>query len=92
MSFFRSVLPSRRDVLKQSGMLTALSATTSLTALLSAPANAAAGSPEADGPTTRKGIDGDNLFTKIGVRPLLNAAELTQSSPVRVPCLRLNRL
>ena len=73
MSFFRSVLPSRRDVLKQSGMLTALSATTSLTALLSAPANAAAGSPEADGPTTRKGIDGDNLFTKIGVRPLLNA-------------------
>ncbi|WP_263358498.1 aminotransferase class V-fold PLP-dependent enzyme [Acidicapsa ligni] len=71
MSLFRSVRPSRRDVLKQSGMLTALSAATPLTAILGSGTEAAAQST--DGPATSKGISGDNLFTRIGVRPILNA-------------------
>jgi len=70
MSLFRNVRFSRRDLLKQSGMLTALSAATPLHAL-------GAGVAELEQPTAvshaATGTDQDNLFTRIGVRPILNA-------------------
>src|SRR5579885_3424002 len=68
MSLFRNVHPSRRDVLKQSGMLTAAAAVSPLTAnaaVLTKPNNHV--HPAVERP------DGDNLFTRIGVRPLINA-------------------
>ena len=70
MSLFRNARPSRRDLLKQSGMLTALLAATPFHAL-------GAGVAELEEPTaashTATGTDHDNLFTRIGVRPILNA-------------------
>ena len=68
MSLFRNVHPSRRDVLKQSGMLTAAAAVSPLTAnaaVLTKPNNHV--HPAVERP------EGDNLFTRIGVRPLINA-------------------
>jgi uncharacterized pyridoxal phosphate-dependent enzyme len=72
MSLFRSTRPSRRDVLKQSGMLTALSAATAVSPLA---ANAAGFAIPQQGKTESalEGMDRDNLFTRIGVRPILNA-------------------
>jgi uncharacterized pyridoxal phosphate-dependent enzyme len=71
MSLFRNARPSRRDVLKQSGILTAIS-----TAAAVSPIAANAGML-ADSHTTihamMEGVDGDNLYTRIGVRPLINA-------------------
>jgi uncharacterized pyridoxal phosphate-dependent enzyme len=72
MSLFRNLRPTRRDVLKQSGMLTAISAATAVSPLA---ANAAAfvDTPQKATHTALEGLDSDNLFTRIGVRPLLNA-------------------
>lgn len=71
MSFFRIRHLSRRDVLKQSGMLTAVSAATAVSPL------AASGGTLSNSHSALhaavEAIDGDNLFTRIGVRPLINA-------------------
>ena len=67
MSLFRNLRPSRRQVLKQTGMLTALSAATPLRSF-------AAGvekQPAEYGAAA--GTGSNNLFTEIGVRPLVNA-------------------
>ena len=70
MSLFRNTRWSRREVLKQSGMLSALGAATAVSPLA---ANAAALSESQTKPTlTREGTDQDNLFTRIGVRPIIN--------------------
>jgi seryl-tRNA(Sec) selenium transferase len=70
MSLFRNRRWSRREVLKQSGMLSALGAATTV-APLGALANAEAPSPSQH-TLPREGTDHDNLFTRIGVRPLIN--------------------
>jgi uncharacterized pyridoxal phosphate-dependent enzyme len=72
MSFFRSARPSRREVLKQSGMLTAISAAAAVSPL-SANAAALANPPQTPRRTALEGLDSNNLFTRIGVRPILNA-------------------
>ncbi len=71
MSLFRTARPSRRDVLKHSGMLTAVSAATAVSPL-SAHAGILA-DPQKALHAAMEGVDGDNLFTRIGVRPLINA-------------------
>jgi len=73
MSFLRSARPSRRDLLKQSGALTALTATAPLTALMTNPSEAFAVDSSAASQSSKQVIDGDNLYTRIGVRPILNA-------------------
>ena len=71
MSFFRAKRWSRRDVLKQSGLLSAAGAISSLSPL--APAASGQNQPEADRKSiTHQGTYEDNLFTQIGVRPLIN--------------------
>ncbi len=70
MSLFRNRRWSRREVLKQSGMLSALGAATTV-APLGALTNAEAPSPSQH-TLPREGTDHDNLFTRIGVRPLIN--------------------
>ncbi len=60
MSLFRGKRWSRREVLKQSGMLSALGAVSAVSPL---PASAA---------PMRLGSDQNNLFTQIGVRPIVN--------------------
>jgi uncharacterized pyridoxal phosphate-dependent enzyme len=72
MSYLPSLRPSRRDLLKQSGALTAFSAVTPLGALLTGSGSAAAESLPVDAATGKGGVQ-DNLFTRIGVRPILNA-------------------
>ena len=72
MSFLRNARPSRRDVLKHSGMLTAISAATAVSPFTAAAATAIA-EPEKHAATALEGLDSDNLFTRIGVRPILNA-------------------
>src|SRR5260370_319195 len=70
MSLFRNTSWSRREVLKQSGMLSALGAATAVSPL----AVSAASSVEPVAQHTlpaREGTDHDNLFTRIGVRPLI---------------------
>lgn len=72
MVLFRNARPSRREVLKQSGMLTAISAVTAVSPL----AAGAAGLADPQQNTSHsalEGLDSDNLFTRIGVRPILNA-------------------
>ena len=71
MSFFRAKRWSRRDVLKQSGLLSAAGAISSLSPL--APTASGQNQPEADRKSiTHQGTYEDNLFTQIGVRPLIN--------------------
>ena len=71
MSLFRNARPSRREVLKKSGMLTAVSAATAVSPLA---ANAGAfANPGKALHAAMEAVDGDNLFTRIGVRPLVNA-------------------
>src|ERR1700761_4065442 len=55
---------SRRDVLKQTGLLSMAAVT---------PATAAFAAPEAEAPKPVAVPSKDNLYTKIGVRPLINA-------------------
>jgi len=71
MSLFRSTRPSRRDVLKQSGMLTAISAATAVSPL-SANARVSV-DPQSALHAAMESVDHDNLFTRLGVRPLINA-------------------
>jgi uncharacterized pyridoxal phosphate-dependent enzyme len=67
MSLFRNARWSRRELLKQSGMISALGAATAVSPL------AALAEPSALHPLpAREGTDQDNLFTRIGVRPLIN--------------------
>jgi seryl-tRNA(Sec) selenium transferase len=67
MSLFRTTRWSRREVLKQSGMLSAFGAVT-----VASPLTASAGMLAAQTLPAREGTDHDNLFTRIGVRPLIN--------------------
>ncbi len=60
--------PSRRDLLKQSGLLTAAAAVAPLTAV----ASVTEPQPHVK-QLIAKGTPTDNLYTEIGVRPLLNA-------------------
>ncbi len=71
MPLFRTKRWSRRDVLKQSGLLSAMGAVQTLSPLsMSASAQT---QPEASRKgITRQGTFEDNLFTQIGVRPLIN--------------------
>src|SRR5207245_6854197 len=71
MSLFRNALWSRREVLKQSGILSALGAATAVSPL--AAGATALAEPQAQKTfPPREGTDQDNLFTRIGVRPLIN--------------------
>lgn len=71
MSLFRNTRLSRREVLKQSGMLSALGAATAVSPLAAGAATFA--DPQVKHPLPkRQGTDSDNLFTRIGVRPIIN--------------------
>jgi uncharacterized pyridoxal phosphate-dependent enzyme len=67
MSIFSTQRWSRRDVLKQSGILSVAAAAAPLTASAATVMSSSNAFLANSGPTT------DNLFTKIGVRPILNA-------------------
>src|SRR5439155_8836082 len=70
MSLFRNARWSRREVLKQSGILSALGAATAASPFA---AGATLAEPQAQKTFPMKeGTDQDNLFTRIGVRPLIN--------------------
>jgi seryl-tRNA(Sec) selenium transferase len=71
MSLFKSPKLSRREVLKQSGMLSALGAATAVSPLTASAASLAAPAGQHPLPA-RVGTDTDNLFTRIGVRPIVN--------------------
>ena len=71
MSLFRNARWSRREVLKQSGMLSALGAATAVSPF-AAGATALAEPQAKQTLPAREGTDQDNLFTRIGVRPLIN--------------------
>ncbi|XWK53338.1 PLP-dependent transferase [Tunturiibacter gelidiferens] len=68
MSLFRTTRWSRREVLKQSGMLSAFGAVTSISPL----AATAQQKASAQRTITHEGTETDNLFTRIGVRPIVN--------------------
>src|SRR5271154_5280836 len=72
MSLFRNTRWSRREVLKQAGVLSAIGAATSVSSL-AAGAASFAGAPAQSTLPARQGTETDNLFTRIGVRPILNA-------------------
>src|ERR1700733_2714908 len=67
MNLFRTARWSRRDLLKQSGILSAVAAVAPISASAAAVASTAAPGCGDSGTTT------ENLFTKIGVRPIVNA-------------------
>jgi seryl-tRNA(Sec) selenium transferase len=71
MSLFRKTRWSRREVLKQSGMLSAMGAAAAVSPL-SARAATLADPPTEHPLPSKQGTDTDNLFTRIGVRPLIN--------------------
>lgn len=68
-----NVRPSRRDLLKQTGALSAMAAISPLAAVGSAEAQAAHAASSSAPVTLRPGTLQDNLFTKLGVRPIVNA-------------------
>jgi uncharacterized pyridoxal phosphate-dependent enzyme len=70
MNLFRTARWSRRDLLKQSGILSAAAAVAPISA--SAAAMASTVAPGCSLPTD-SGTATENLFTKIGVRPIVNA-------------------
>jgi uncharacterized pyridoxal phosphate-dependent enzyme len=71
MSLFRKARWSRREVLKQSGILSALGAASAVSPF--AAGATALAEPQAQKTLpVREGTDQDNLFTRIGVRPLIN--------------------
>jgi seryl-tRNA(Sec) selenium transferase len=70
MSLFRKARLSRRDVLKQTGMLSALGAANAVSPL--AASAAAMAEPAQHKLPAREGTANDNLFTRIGVRPIIN--------------------
>ncbi|WP_260704723.1 PLP-dependent transferase [Edaphobacter flagellatus] len=69
MSLFRKTRWSRRDVLKQTGMLSALGAANAVAPIAGV---AEAAKPGEHKLPARSGTDTDNLFTRIGVRPIIN--------------------
>src|SRR5260370_16653254 len=71
MCVFGKARGGRREVLKQSGMLSALGAATAVSPF-AAGATALAEPQAKQTLPTREGTDQDNLFTRIGVRPLIN--------------------
>jgi uncharacterized pyridoxal phosphate-dependent enzyme len=80
MPLFRTKLWSRRQLIKQSGMISAMGAAAAISPLAASAASLAEPTPEtqtepgvADKLAPRHGTDADNLFTQIGVRPILNA-------------------
>ena len=70
MSLFRKTRISRRDVLKQTGMLSALGAANVVSPLAATAATLA--EPAQHTLPAREGTATDNLFTRIGVRPIVN--------------------
>jgi uncharacterized pyridoxal phosphate-dependent enzyme len=70
MSLFRNTRWSRREVLKKSGILSALGAATTVSPFAASAATLA--EPQSPGTLVKQGTDQDNLFTRIGVRPLIN--------------------
>ena len=75
MSFLRNKLWSRRQLLKQSGILSAMGAAASISPLAAGASSLTdpSSSSTADQMPARQGTEADNLFTQIGVRPILNA-------------------
>jgi uncharacterized pyridoxal phosphate-dependent enzyme len=74
MPLFSTKLWSRRQVLKQSGMLSAIGAAATVSPLaVSAASYADSRSGAGSTLPARKGTETDNLYTRIGVRPILNA-------------------
>ena len=71
MSLFRSTRWSRRDVLKQTGILSALGAAGAVSPLTASAAMLAEPAGQHKLPA-RGGTETDNLFTRIGVRPIIN--------------------
>jgi uncharacterized pyridoxal phosphate-dependent enzyme len=71
MSLLRKLRPSRRDVLKNSGVLAALSAAP--IHMLGADASARYDPASNAWNAAPANAEADNLYTRIGVRPLLNA-------------------
>ena len=74
MSLLRTKLWSRRQLIKQSGMISAIGAAAAISPL-AANAGPLADPEAAQGHALpkRQGTDNDNLYTQIGVRPILNA-------------------
>jgi len=70
MSLFRKSRLSRRDVLKQTGMLSALGAANVVAPLAASAATLV--DPAQHKLPPREGTANDNLFTRIGVRPIVN--------------------
>jgi len=74
MSLFRTKLWSRRQLIKQSGIVSALGAAASVSPLAVSAVSLANPAAEADHKLpAREGTASDNLYTRIGVRPILNA-------------------
>jgi seryl-tRNA(Sec) selenium transferase len=71
MSLFDGTNWSRREVLKQTGMLSALGAASAVSPLTASAAKLAEPAAQHKLPA-RTGTETDNLFTRIGVRPLVN--------------------
>lgn len=71
MSLFRKARLSRRDVLKQTGMLSAIGAANAIVPVAAGGATLATAEGQHKLPA-RQGSDTDNLFTRIGVKPIIN--------------------
>ena len=77
MSIFPTKLWSRRQIIKQSGIISAVGAAHAISPLVASASeldsNPQVQSGVVDKLPPRQGTDSDNLFTQIGVRPILNA-------------------
>ncbi len=76
MSFFSKAHWSRRDVLRHTGLMSAAAAVAPVSATAATlldPEGAQRSTPAGVKPPTPSGAAGDNLFSQIGVRPILNA-------------------
>ena len=74
MSLFRTKLWSRRQLIKQSGIVSAIGAAATISPLAASAASLADPATGADRKLpVREGTESDNLYTRIGVRPILNA-------------------
>jgi uncharacterized pyridoxal phosphate-dependent enzyme len=74
MSLFRTKLWSRRQLIKQSGIVSAIGAAATLSPLAASAASLAdPATGVEDKLPAREGTEADNLYTRIGVRPILNA-------------------
>jgi len=72
MTFFRSRLWTRRQLIKRSGVFSAMGVAAAM-APAAASAASLADSVSGDALPELRGTDADNLYTRIGVRPLINA-------------------